>query len=87
MSICNLLAEIISIQTNKLKEVPTLLDKEKLKEYSQLDFRYQIAKLTYSISLYTEGILQMKSAQIGCATVDSKQLLEDGFRKELEISM
>jgi WASH complex subunit strumpellin len=50
-SMFNLLAEIISIQTNKLKEVPTLLDKEKLKDFSQLDQRYQIAKLTYSISL------------------------------------
>ncbi len=86
LSMFNLLAEIISIQTNKLKEVPTLLDKEKLKDFSQLDLRYQIAKLTYSISLYTEGILQMKSAQIGCVTVDSKQLLEDGIRKELVIS-
>ena len=83
----NLLAEIISIQTNKLKEVPTMLDKEKLKEFSQLDHRYQIAKLTYSISLYTEGILQMKSAQIGCVNVDSKQLLEDGIRKELVIKI
>jgi WASH complex subunit strumpellin len=82
-SMFNLLAEIISIQTNKLKEVPTLLNKENLKEFAQLDQRYEIAKLTYSISLYTEGILQMKSAQIGCLIVDSAQLLEDGIRKEL----
>lgn len=82
-SMFTLLAEIISIQTNKLKEVPTLLNKEQLKEYAQLDQRYEIAKLTYSISLYTEGILQMKSAQIGCLIVDSAQLLEDGIRKEL----
>ena len=82
-SMFNLLAEIITIQTSKLKEVPTLLDKEKLKDFAQLDSRYEIAKLTYAISLYTEGILQMKSAQIGCLVVDSKQLLEDGIRKEL----
>ncbi len=86
-SMFNLLARIISIQTNKLKEVPTLLDKEKLKDFSQLDQRYEIAKLTYSISLYTQGILQMKSAQIGCITIDSKQLLEDGIRKELVIQI
>ena len=55
LSMFNLLAEIISIQTNKLREVPTLLDKEKLKEYSQLDQRYEIAKLTANVSLYTEG--------------------------------
>ena len=56
-----LLADIIAIQTNKLKEVPTLLDKEKVKDYAQLDQRYEIAKSTYSISLYTEGLLQMKA--------------------------
>jgi WASH complex subunit strumpellin len=83
----NLLAEIISIQTNKLKEVPTLLDKEKLKEFAQLDQRYEIARLTSNVALYTEGILQMKSAEIGCVTVDSKQLLEDGIRKELVIQI
>ncbi|RNA30035.1 WASH complex subunit strumpellin [Brachionus plicatilis] len=83
ISMFNLLAKIISIQTNKLKEVPTLLDKDKLKDYSQLDYRYEISKLTYSISLYTQGILQMKSANLGCVTIDSKQLLEDGIRKEL----
>ncbi len=33
--------------------------------------------------MYTEGILQMKSALIGCVVVDSKQLLEDGIRQEL----
>jgi WASH complex subunit strumpellin len=82
-SMFGLLAEIISIQTSKLREVPTLLDKEKLKEFAQLDQRYEIAKLTYSISLYTEGILQMKSSNIGCKVIDSKQLLEDGIRKEL----
>lgn len=83
----SLLARIISIQTNKLKEVPTLLDKEKIKEFAQLDQRYEIAKFTFSISLYTQGILQMKSAQIGCITIDSKQLLEDGIRKELVVQI
>lgn len=63
--------------------MPTLLLKEQLKDYAQLDQRYEIAKYTYSISLYTEGILQMKSAFIGCVVVDSKQLLEDGIRQEL----
>ncbi len=52
-SMFSLLAEIISIQTNKLREVPTLLLKDQLKEYAQLDMRYEIAKYTYSISLYT----------------------------------
>lgn len=56
LSMFNLLARIISIQTDKLKEVPTLLDKEKLKDFSQLEQRYEIAQLTYLISLYTQVI-------------------------------
>jgi WASH complex subunit strumpellin len=83
LSMFNLLARIISIQTDKLKEVPTLLEKERIKEFSQLDQRYEIAQLTYSISLYTQGILQLKSTEIGCITINSKQLLEDGIRREL----
>ncbi len=55
-SMFNLLARIIYIQTNELKEVPTRLDKDKLKEYAQLEQRYAISSLTYSISLYTEGM-------------------------------
>jgi WASH complex subunit strumpellin len=37
--------------------------------------------------LISTGILQMKSAEIGCITIDSKQLLEDGIRKELVIQI
>lgn len=83
LSMFNLLARIIQIQTDKLKEVPTLLEKERLKEFSQLDLRYEIANYTYLISLYTQGILQLKSTEIGCITINSKQLLEDGIRREL----
>ncbi len=54
-SMFTILARIINIQTNELKEVPTRLDKDKLKEYAQLDRRYAISSSTYSISLYTEG--------------------------------
>ena len=82
-SMFGLLARIISIQTNDLKEVPTRLEKDKLKEYAQLEQRYSIANLTNSISLYTEGILQMKSTVIGFIPIEAKQLLEDGIRKEL----
>jgi WASH complex subunit strumpellin len=86
-SMFGLLARIISMQTSRLRELPTMLDKEKLREFAQLDERYEIAKLTYWISLYTQGILQMKSAEIGCITVDAKQLLEDGIRKELVVQI
>ena len=34
-------------------------------------------------SVFTEGILLMKTTLVGVIKVDPKQLLEDGIRKEL----
>ena len=65
------------------KDVPTRLDKDKLKDYSQLNERFEVARLTYQISVFTEGVLAMKSTLYGVVKVDPKQLLEDGIRKEL----
>ncbi|EHB02010.1 Strumpellin [Heterocephalus glaber] len=128
------LLKIIKLQTHDIIEVPTRLDKDKLRDYAQLGPRYEVAKLTHAISIFTEGILMMKTtlvgiikAIVGCfplpgpygfrgfspwsagtkagtswqkgmteqsilclgasqpwtETVDPKQLLEDGVRKEL----
>lgn len=77
------LAKIIQIQTESIKELPTRLEKDKLREYAQLDERYAVAKYTYSISVFTEGILMMKTTLVGVIELDPKQLLEDGIRKEL----
>ncbi|XP_020897630.1 WASH complex subunit 5 [Exaiptasia diaphana] len=78
-----LLDSIIRLQTHSIKEVPTRLEKDKLREYAQFDERYKIAKLTHGISVFTEGILMMKTTLVGIIKVDPKQLLEDGIRKEL----
>ncbi|KAK3090762.1 hypothetical protein FSP39_014429 [Pinctada imbricata] len=78
-----LLARIITMQTAQIKEVPTRLEKDKMKEFAQLDERYEVAKLTHSISVFTEGILMMKTTLVGIIKIDPKQLLEDGIRKEL----
>uniref|UniRef100_A0A673IWW6 WASH complex subunit 5 n=1 Tax=Sinocyclocheilus rhinocerous TaxID=307959 RepID=A0A673IWW6_9TELE len=43
----------------------------------------RVAKLTHAISVFTEGILMMKTTLVGIIKVDPKQLLEDGIRKEL----
>ncbi|XP_072426885.1 WASH complex subunit 5 [Chiloscyllium punctatum] len=77
------LAKIIKLQTHSIMEVPTRLDKDKLKDYSQLVARYEVARLTHAISIFTEGILMMKTTLVGIIKVDPKQLLEDGIRKEL----
>uniref|UniRef100_A0A3B3U3F6 WASH complex subunit 5 n=1 Tax=Poecilia latipinna TaxID=48699 RepID=A0A3B3U3F6_9TELE len=77
------LAKIIKLQIHDIMEVPTRLDKDKLKDFSQLGARYEVAKLTHDISIFTEGILMMKTTLVGIIKVDPKQLLEDGIRKEL----
>ncbi|XP_057313652.1 WASH complex subunit 5-like [Hydractinia symbiolongicarpus] len=82
-SIFSLLAVIINILSKKMKEVPTRLDKDKLREYAQIDERYEVAKRTHAISVFTEGILLMKTTLVGIIKIDPKQLLEDGIRKEL----
>uniref|UniRef100_A0A8C5PIQ2 WASH complex subunit 5 n=1 Tax=Leptobrachium leishanense TaxID=445787 RepID=A0A8C5PIQ2_9ANUR len=77
------LAKIIKLQTHDIVEVPTRLDKDKLRDYAQLGARYEVARLTHAISIFTEGILMMKTTLVGIIKVDPKQLLEDGIRKEL----
>uniref|UniRef100_A0A8D0WEL5 WASH complex subunit 5 n=1 Tax=Sus scrofa TaxID=9823 RepID=A0A8D0WEL5_PIG len=77
------LLKIIKLQTHDIIEVPTRLDKDKLRDYAQLAPRYEVAKLTHAISIFTEGILMMKTTLVGIIKVDPKQLLEDGIRKEL----
>lgn len=36
------LAKIIKLQTHDIMEVPTRLDKDKLKDYAQLSARYEV---------------------------------------------
>lgn len=50
------MARIIEMQTKVLKELPTRLDKDKLKDYAQLDERFEFAQLTHSISVFSQGI-------------------------------
>ncbi|CAF1162609.1 unnamed protein product [Didymodactylos carnosus] len=78
-----MLAKIIQLQTNTLKELPLRAEKDKLREYAQLDERYQVAKLTHDISVFTEGMLMMKTTLVGIVKLDPKRVLEDGIRKEL----
>lgn len=82
-SMFQILAQIIELQTSKIRELPTKVEKEKLQEFAQLDQRYVLAKKTHAISLFTEGILAMETTLVGIVKVDPKQLLEDGIRKEL----
>ncbi|PSN50014.1 WASH complex subunit 5 [Blattella germanica] len=78
-----LLARIVTLQTSVIQELPTRLEKDRMREFAQLEERHEVAKLTHAVSVFTEGVLMMKSTLVGIIRVDPKQLLEDGIRKEL----
>lgn len=82
-SLFRLMSRVIDIQTNEIQELPTRLMKDQIKQYAKLDERLEVAQLTYSIAMFTEGILQMKTTLVGIIKIDPKKLLEDGIRKEL----
>lgn len=82
-TIFSILAKIVDLMTNSIQELPTRLDKDKLKDFAQLNERYTVAKHTCAISVLTEGVLTMKTTLVGVIELDPKQLLEDGIRKEL----
>ncbi|ODN03655.1 WASH complex subunit strumpellin, partial [Orchesella cincta] len=82
-SVFLILHQIISLQTNSIKELPTRLEKEKVKEYAQLEERLQVARLTHHMSVLAQGILMMQTTLVGIIRLDPKRLLENGIRKEL----
>ena len=51
--------------------MPARLDKDKMKEFAQLEDRYEVAKLTHSISVFTEGVLMMKTTLVGVVKVSN----------------
>ena len=83
ISMFEILNEIVGVQTNALKELPTKLEKTALKEYAQDAERAKLSKATYEISIFAQGILAMESTFLGVIELDPKQLLEDGIRKQL----
>ncbi|CAH0694098.1 unnamed protein product [Spodoptera exigua] len=80
----NIVEKIIDLQTWAIKEVPTRLEKERLRDYAQLEDRMEVAKLTHSASTFTTGILDMRSTLVGVIRVDPAELLEEGLLKELD---
>ncbi|OQR75271.1 WASH complex subunit strumpellin-like [Tropilaelaps mercedesae] len=79
----SLLARIIQIQTSHLRQLPTRLMKDQLKQFAQVDERAEVAKLSHDICVFTDGVLEMKTTLVGIVKIDPRQLLEDGIRKEL----
>ncbi|KAL0871882.1 hypothetical protein ABMA27_004343 [Loxostege sticticalis] len=80
----SIVEKIIDLQTWVIKEVPTRLEKDKLRDFAQLEHRMEVAKLTHSASTFTTGILDMRSTLVGVIRVDPAELLEEGLLKELD---
>ncbi|KAL1129465.1 hypothetical protein AAG570_013991 [Ranatra chinensis] len=82
-TVFTLMAKIAHIQTHLIPELPDRLEKDKMKEYAQLEHRFEVAKLTHEVSVFSSGLLNMKATLVGIVRLDPKQLLEDGINKEL----
>ena len=48
---------ISELLTHHIKDLPVKLSKDDLKDYTAYEYRFELAKLTHKISVYTEGIL------------------------------
>lgn len=77
-----LLEQLMEVEASMV-ELPTRLEKERVKELSQLDKRYEIASLTHQVSILSSGILALKRTLVGVVHIDPKRLLEEGIRCEL----
>ena len=82
-SVFKILTNIVNIKERHLKQLPTKIEIDETKSYAQLDERYELAKLTHQVSIFTEGILAMEKTLLGVIQVDPRGILEDGIRKEL----
>jgi len=82
-TVFNILKQVISLQTDRIPQLSAKVEKERIREFAQFDARFELAELTYQISVFTEGILAMETTLVGVDRVIPKQLLEDGIRKEL----
>jgi len=51
-SIFSLLHQIIELQTNSVMELPTRLEKDKVKDYAQLDFRQKVRQFWFIVARF-----------------------------------
>jgi WASH complex subunit strumpellin len=52
-----------------MRPLPLRLEAKDLKEYAQLDQRYEMASLTHQVSVFTEGVLVMEKTLLGVIQV------------------
>jgi WASH complex subunit strumpellin len=83
VSVFKILSDIEQIQTHRMTPTPTRMEAKDLKEYAQLDLRFELAKATHHVSIFTEGILVMQKTLLGVIQIEPKMLLQEGLRREL----
>ena len=83
VSVFRVLKEIEQIQTHRMPPIPIRLEAKDLKEYAQLDLRFELSKLTHQVSVFTEGVLVMEKTLLGVIQVEPRQILQEGLRREL----
>jgi len=77
------LDDIFVLQTHKLRELPTKLERTQLRNYVFAQDRQSLARVTYSIAMLTEGMMKIETTQLGVEVVEPSVLLEKGVRKQL----
>lgn len=83
VSIFSILNDVIAAQTKQLRDLPGRLEKENLRDFSQLEERFRLARATHRVAVFTQGIMAMKRTFLGAIELDPWQLLESGIRKQV----
>ena len=83
VSVFEILSEIEKIQTHQMLPIPIRLEAKDLRDFAQLDLRFELSKLTHQVSIFTEGVLVMEKTLLGVVQVDPRQILQEGLRREL----
>ena len=87
-TILELMSLIVSIQTeDAISNMPSKIQLDNLKDFALPDKRFKMLELTYKVSHYAESLLTMEDTTIGLIQINSRQLLEDGLRRELVLRM
>lgn len=83
ISIFRVLKDIVRIQTTTMRMIPSRLEAKDLKDFADLDQRFELSRQTHEVSVFTEGVLLMERTLLGVIQVEPRQILEEGLRREL----
>lgn len=74
---------ISTILQVEVEEFEVKIAKTLLKEKAAFKERFNLAKRTHEVVLFTEGMLVLDKVLMGVIEIDPKEILVDGLRKEL----